>query len=821
MLCCYQNKFNVFVLSLLNLCTTMKLKEIFEVQKHYKAFYTGGAVQWSADGQEILCQNSGAISLVTVAESDAIEDTITFNENEEDVISTFALSKNNQNIISAHRSSLLKLWDKQNKEVIKMWKGLHQGPITKLVFSEDDLLVASGGSDTLVRVWSPNEQVCKGTLRGCQGVINLLVFHPDVESKTLLAAGDDVKINAWNYETRELTKTFTGHFSKVTAVSFADDRKYIVSSGRDKILILWDYESQKAIKTIPVYEALESVVVLPVGTTFQGKKLKKEKIYAACAGEEGIIKVWEMTETRIVYKQSNSLVTRAVEDGGLAITNLLLNSNTMQLAIVSADHNIIIHDLTSLDCVKQLSGFSDEILDLILCGKDGRYLGMATNSNDFKVYDTTTMNCQLVKGHTEIVLSLSANDQHILSSSKDNSIRLWSYDANKFLIQCVAIGLKHTNSVGSVALSKLSGKFCVSVSQDKCLKLWKIPKEFNDTQDDKEITRLNCLLTELAHEKDINSVSISPNDEFVATGSQDKTAKLWDVKTLNLIGVFRGHRRGIWAVRFSPVDQILLTNAADCCIKLWSLTDMTCLKTLEGHESSVLRVEFLSNGMQLLSAGADGLLKLWSIKTSECVQTMDKHESRIWAICISEDESEFYSGGSDSQLIKWKDVTDEKREKEQTQRNEILLQEQELSNLVNDKKMLKALRLSLNLDRPLMTLKIITAIIKSQEQGLSTTVQKLRDDHKQTLLKHAVEWNTNSKNCRPAQLVLNILLQEMLSGNFHAAELNKYLEAALPYTERHFKRMTEYAKDLKFIEYTLHCMQPHAVAQDSNKNPEP
>ncbi|XP_053694992.1 transducin beta-like protein 3 [Sabethes cyaneus] len=795
----------------------MKLKEIFEVQKVYKAFYTGGTVQWSTDGQEFLCQNSGAISMVTIAESDSTEDSVTLGD-DEDVIYTFALSKDNQSIISAHRSGLLKLWDKQNKQVSKMWKGLHQGPISKLEFSEDDSLIASGGSDTLVRVWNPREQVCKGTLKGCQGVINLLVFHPDADSKTLLAAGDDVKINAWNYETRELTRTFSGHFSKVTAISFSDDKKYMVSSGRDKILILWDYDSQKAIKTIPVYESLESVVVLPTGIKFQGQKLSTGKIYAACAGEEGLIKVWEMTETKIVFKQTNSLVTKSVEDGGLAITNMLLNRNTKQLAVISADHNIIIHNMKSLDCVKQLAGFSDEILDLILFGKNNRFLGMATNSNDFKIYDTNTMNCQLVKGHTEIVLSLSANDRYILSSSKDNSIRLWSYDANKFLVQCVAIGLKHTNSVGSVSLSKLSGKFCVSVSQDKCLKTWKIPEEFNNTSDDKEITRLNCSLTELAHEKDINSVCISPNDQLIATGSQDKTAKLWDVNTLHLIGVFRGHRRGIWAVRFSPVDQILLTNAADCCIKLWSLSDMTCLKTLEGHESSVLRAEFLSNGMQVLSAGADGLLKLWSIKTSECLQTLDKHESRIWAICISEDESEFFSGGSDSQLIKWKDVTDEKREQERNQRNDMLLQEQELTNLVNDKKLLKALRLSLNLDRPLMTLKIITAVIKSQEQGLSATIQKLRDDHKQTLLKHATEWNTNSKNCRPAQLVLNILLQEMLSGSFQVTELNKHLEAALPYTERHFKRMTEYAKDLKFIEYTLHCMQPHAVPQDgSNK----
>uniref|UniRef100_A0AAG5DUQ6 U3 small nucleolar RNA-associated protein 13 C-terminal domain-containing protein n=1 Tax=Anopheles atroparvus TaxID=41427 RepID=A0AAG5DUQ6_ANOAO len=795
----------------------VKLKEVYEVQSQYKAFYTGGTIGWTHDGQHFVCQNNGTICMVSVENQ---QEPVTFGEQQtdeeisEDVVYTFAINGSGTSIVSAHRSGLYKLWSRETRAVLKMWKSGQQGPVAKLVFSPDDELLASGGSDSTVRIWDPARQLCLGSLRGCTGMVNLIVFHPDTESKVIVAVGDDEKIHAWNYDTRKLIKSFAGHFSRVTGVSFSEDRKYIVSSGRDKILILWNFDTQTAVKTIPVYEALESVIVLPGGVTIGGVVLDSKKVYAACAGEEGVIKVWEMTEAKIVYKQSNSLVEKAAEDGGLAITHLFYSEPLGQMAIVSADHNILVHDCASFDCVHQLAGFSDEILDIVLLGKRDRYLAMATNSNNFKIYDTTTMNCQLVQGHTDIVLSLSASKRYLLSSAKDHSIRLWRFDEEKFAIHCVAIGLKHTNTVGSVAISKISGSFCVSVSQDRCLKTWKIPKSFEKDGED-ELPRLQCTLTELAHDKDINCVCISPNDRLVATGSQDKTAKLWDVSNLAVVGVFRGHKRGIWSVRFSPVDQILLTNAADCCIKLWSLTDMTCLKSLEGHDSSVLRVEFLSNGMQLLSAGADGLIKLWSIKTSECVQTLDKHESRIWALCVARDESVFYSGGSDSQMIKWHDVTESKRKDELDKRKEMLLQEQELSNLLSERKLLKALRLALNLNRPLSTLKIVSEVVKAQEQdGLAETVRKLSNDHKETLLAHAVEWNTNSRNCRPAQLALHILLQEILAGRFQVSELNKRLEASLPYTERHFKRLTEYMKDLKFVEFSLYCMQPHASKMD-------
>lgn len=81
--------------------------------------------------------------------------------------------------------------------------------------------------------------------------------------------------------------------------------------------------------------------------------------------------------------------------------------------------------------------------------------------------------------------------------------------------------------------------------------------------------------------QDVNSVAVSPNDKLLASGSQDRMAKLWSLAgegNMGLLGVFRGHRRGVWAVCFSPVDQVLATSSADGTTKLWSLQDFSCLK---------------------------------------------------------------------------------------------------------------------------------------------------------------------------------------------------------------------------------------------------
>lgn len=710
---------------------------------------------------------------------------------------TFAVTPDDSQLVSTHKSGLFKLWDTATGKLQKMWKSIHQGPISQLEFNDDGKLLASGGADSMVRVWDIEHQTCKGTMRGCQGVISIVKFHPT--EPLLLASGDDTKIHCWDYETRKLINIFVSHYSTVTGIAFTSNANQFVSCGRDKVLILWDFKTAKPVRTIPVYESLAAVTLLPQSSTLV-KDVTSDQLLFACVGEEGIIKVWDMNNSKIMYKQSNSLVSPALEKGGLAITHMFLHSKTNQIAVVSVDHNIIIYDSELKTCEKQLVGFSDEILDLTLFNKN-RYLAMATNSNDIKLYDVETMNCKVLRGHSDIVLSVAARGLILVSSSKDFSVKVWRVDQNKLEAFCLGTGTRHTASVGS---ADLSNDFLVSASQDKCIKLWRLPE-----LESNEHTTLTCLATALAHDKDINSIVVAPNNKLVATGSQDKTAKLWDAADLSLVGVLRGHRRGIWTCRFSPVDQILLTTAADCQIRLWSLTDLTCLKSLEGHESSVLRAEFLSDGMQIISTGADGLLKLWNIKTSDCVQTLDKHDSRVWALSVSSDEQIVFSGGGDSLLIRWYDATLKLKEEQIKKNQELAMQDQELANLISQRKLLKALKLALKLDRPHTTLKIINELIKTQEKGFDETVSSLNDTAKESLLKHATNWNTNSRNCIPAQKVINILLDDIMSKKLVISGLGKMIEETLPYTERHFRRMQEYSKDIKFIEYTLRCMQPH------------
>ncbi len=72
------------------------------------------------------------------------------------------------------------------------------------------------------------------------------------------------------------------------------------------------------------------------------------------------------------------------------------------------------------------------------------------------------------------------------------------------------------------------------------------------------------------------SVAISPDGQALASGSADKTIKLWHLATGELLGNFAGHTKPVWSVAYSPRmpaannadKQILASGSADETIKL-------------------------------------------------------------------------------------------------------------------------------------------------------------------------------------------------------------------------------------------------------------
>ena len=76
---------------------------------------------------------------------------------------------------------------------------------------------------------------------------------------------------------------------------------------------------------------------------------------------------------------------------------------------------------------------------------------------------------------------------------------------------------------------------------------------------------------QMEHSSSVESVAFSPDGKFIASGSYDKTIKLWNVKTGKLIYTLKGHRDSVLSVAFSPDGKFIASGSADKTIKLWNV----------------------------------------------------------------------------------------------------------------------------------------------------------------------------------------------------------------------------------------------------------
>mmetsp|Transcript_5657 Transcript_5657/g.11742 ORF Transcript_5657/g.11742 Transcript_5657/m.11742 type:complete len:1031 (+) Transcript_5657:13-3105(+) len=822
-----------------------------------------------------------------------------------DAITVHALSYNDQILMTCSHNNIIRQYsveklpskEGENKvasvvSLTKNWgKSGHALPTTLMQFHLSNVFLATGSVDGTSRIWDVRGGYMTHVFRPYESVdgggsgrlsVTAVEWLPNLQNLVVAVGRDDGSIAIHNLRHDNQVTLLHEHVSAVVGIQWPlnhDKVKLFVTTGRDSVINLWRMEDNGKLKqsdkkvqkkkksrnsknertggysriqTLPIYEPVEGLVILPPTTPSQ------QELLVATAGGKGRVRVWKcdasMTDPKLELLEEQPVNQSFSEERGGYLTMIyrgphkLVESMRMvdeQLIVADAEHNLHFlsllgrHDLTTKQAEllssksRTMVGHNDDILDLkaIPSGAEGvlaERIVVATNSSQVRIFDLASFSSHVLDGHSKTVLCVDVSPcgRFLATCGKDKEMRLWHADS----MQCVAIAVGHAEAVGSVALSRQVGRynvkgkaaingggsFAVTVSADRTLKRWNLPgaQPLVEAASTEEELSLKSLVSARAHEKDINVVSVAPNDSLVATGSQDKTIKIWNSSDLRLKGTLSGHRRGVWDCQFSPFDRVLASAGGDKTVKLWSLSDFSCVRNFQGHLSSVLRVRFLNCGMQLASSGADGLIKVYTIRTNECETTLDAHDDKAWALDLSSDGRTIISGGADSRILVWEDTTQQVAEIENAKREEALMLEQKLANHLRHKEYYEALELTLELDKPRQALKAFTAIIESSVEGGKDGIEPLKDiarrwsDERLTkVLQYCREWNTRSRNCHVALLVVRSIVSTIPIHKLADIEgVPEIMAGIMSYSERHFERLDRLYESSFLIEFVLGSM---------------
>ncbi|MEM8717797.1 MAG: protein kinase [Cyanobacteria bacterium P01_G01_bin.39] len=221
-------------------------------------------------------------------------------------------------------------------------------------------------------------------------------------------------------------------------------------------------------------------------------------------------------------------------------------------------------------------------------------------------------------------------------------------ESSKF--ELIATLDSHSGQVDSIAFSP-DGRILASGSGDRTIKLW-------DVASQQEIATLE------GHSEIVYSVAFNSDGKILASGSGDDTVKLWNVNTQQEIVTLTNNDNDIdiHSVAFSP-DGKTLASGGDF-ISLWDINTQQEIASLPGSSLGVSSIAFSPDGRVLANGGyyndsSDDTLKLWNLETQQEITTLTDHNSAVSSVAFSSDGKVLASGSYDSTIKVWNLETQE------------------------------------------------------------------------------------------------------------------------------------------------------------------
>jgi len=199
----------------------------------------------------------------------------------------------------------------------------------------------------------------------------------------------------------------------------------------------------------------------------------------------------------------------------------------------------------------------------------------------------------------------------------------------------------HSNDVCCVAWRRDS-KMLATASEDRTIKVYDVTRNFL------------CVRTLRGHTSDVLSVSWSPDGRYLASGSGDTTVRIWDAKQgFKCITILRGHTEYVNSVSWSPDGRYLVSASDDDTARIWDAKqNFKCIAMLRGHEDDVNWVDWSPDGRYLASGSGgwgtkDYSVRIWDAKQAfECIATLGGHTSYVLSVSWSPDGRYLASGGA-------------------------------------------------------------------------------------------------------------------------------------------------------------------------------
>jgi|GEM_PF-475814 len=503
-------------------------------------------------------------------------------------------------------------------------------------------------------------------LSGHKERISQLAFSPD--NRWLATGSLDSTIRLYNMAALTTTQPIIlqGHKANVVALTISADSRWLVSGSMDTTARLWDL-------TAP--DIASSSVVLPGHTSDVAHlAITPDGHWLVTASWDKTARLWDLTApdpvstSTVIAQHKKPITALAVSpDGRWVATGGYVDDNTVHLWDLAARQPMT-------DSIV-LRGHERTVSGLAF-SPDSRWLVSASMDSTLRAWNVSSSDpaasVRVIRGQdsANYAVSISPDGRWLVAGSEDGNVRRWAMSTiigtsvlgNPATIPLALIG--HKDRIVDLAVSP-DGRWLATGSQEATARLWDLhslsPESFFSAD------ALPSIALE-GHQDEVYKLAFSADGHWLATASLDDTARLWDLRAANPAAtslLLEGHKADINAVAFSPDGHWLVTASDDYTARLWDIASADPSQnyiTLKGHKNKVLVAEFSNDQRWLVTGSMDTTARLWDMTSASPEAdpiVLAGHTGQVVAVAFSPDNRWLVTGSLDHTARLW-NVTDKK-----------------------------------------------------------------------------------------------------------------------------------------------------------------
>ena len=182
-------------------------------------------------------------------------------------------------------------------------------------------------------------------------------------------------------------------------------------------------------------------------------------------------------------------------------------------------------------------------------------------------------------------------------------------------------------------------------SADRTVKIWDLARCVAGAEG-------GLKLTLTGHINAIRGIGVSDRTTYMFTAGEDKKVMCWDLEANKVVRHYHGHLSGVYALKLHPTLDLLVTGGRDSCARVWDIRTSKQVMMLGGHTNTVGAIGTNSVDPQVITGSYDSTVRLWDLRKGKTLATLTNHKKAIRSLCVNPFEFSFVTAAADN-LKRW------------------------------------------------------------------------------------------------------------------------------------------------------------------------